>query len=747
MRYVAIDKNAIEVIVQEKRYQSAEYAEGKGLVEIFLADSSELNLPGLQVVDKESGRYVFSSNTFARCYLVVDVESFLAFSRLPVSQSLIVLQKVCRASLKSWNGNPLAKTERVTKDDLLIVFPWSFSNADGSRAVIDRRPDRKRQEKRNTRNFLLFSFCDKEVEKPESYTVFKRFSEESGLIDIPQCSQPIENKGHLKVQSVQGGFVPIDSRQSLDTWRERLTEIQKSIAFSTGMGPERIEGPAGTGKTLSLVLRAVNIIEDAVRAGLSKKIIFITHSHSTKENIATIFEANGINQEKLSSTLVELVISTLQEWCIYELGNKIEETEIIDKDASDSKEYQRIIIQDVYEKYNLEIDTAKNFLSSQLYSFLLESSSNVEYLIHVLHHEIAEVIKGRSQQSIVNYKKIPADQHAIPVVTDSDKEFIFKIYNDYQDALQSSGMFDTDDIVLSALSQLDTPIWRRRVERDGFDVALVDETHLFNLNELSVLHHLLKVTSRTSIIYTIDRSQSVANSSLSYSDLKSLLISGDQKETSLLSVFRSSPDIMSLACEVLASGAGIFTSLENPLNNAQSTLTLAEENRCVYPKIKGYSSEEEMISAAFEEANSLAEKIDCSKSKIAIIATTDSVLGDLKRRAAIENKAHETIEKRGDVATVAKASRSGGYLLAGIDYVGGLEFEGVVICGVDKGRLPPADSLETDSRHFLRHASYNRLYVAMSRAKYGLSMIYNNNRGRSSLLESAARGGLIEEVI
>ncbi|WP_181454224.1 UvrD-helicase domain-containing protein [Halomonas sp. SL1] len=745
MRYVAFDKSAIEIVVQEKKYQSVEYSEGGRLIsQLFFNEGGEEELPGLSFQDKESGRLVLSKSSCERCYLVVDLEQFDAFSRLSPSQSLIVLQKVFRACLKNWNSQPFAKTERVAKGDLLVVFPWSISNADGSRAIIDRRPDSKRQEKRDTRNLLLFSFCDKEVEKPDTYTVFKKFSEECSHVDTVTFGDDKKEISPLRVQTVEGGFTPIDSRQSLETWKEKLTETQKKVAFSPSLGPERIEGPAGTGKTLSLVLRGVSLIESAIQEGVSRNIIFITHSNATKDNIATIFEANGITDAKLSGSLVNLQVITLQEWCIYELGNKIEETEVIDKDASDSKEYQRMIIEDVFESAYEDMDAGRKYLSHDFFSFLKNYDESPEYIIHVLHHEIAEVVKGRSQQDIDNYKKIPLSEHALPVVSEGDKEFVFNIYNSYQSSLENAGMFDTDDIVLSALNQLDTPIWRRRVDRDGFDVALVDETHLFNLNELSVLHHLLKSKAKTSIVYTIDRSQSVANSSLSYSDLKALLISGDQIETSLSSVFRSSPEVLSLACEILASGAGIFTALENPLDKAQPTLTFAEESKCVPPRLLSYDSDEEMISGSFEEASKLAEEIGCSKSRVAIIAASDVVLSEIKRIASNENKSHEVIEKRADLHAVRKADKSGGYLIAGIDYVGGLEFEGVVVCGVDKGRLPPADSLETDSRHFLKHASYNRLYVAISRARFGVSLLQNNNRGRSSLISSAVEKGLFE---
>ncbi len=46
------------------------------------------------------------------------------------------------------------------------------------------------------------------------------------------------------------------------------------------------------------------------------------------------------------------------------------------------------------------------------------------------------------------------------------------------------------------------------------------------------------------------------------------------------------------------------------------------------------------------------------------------------------------LERRGDYTQVQKAEKSGHLVLGHADYVGGLEFNVVIIVGVDKGRVP-----------------------------------------------------------
>ena len=125
------------------------------------------------------------------------------------------------------------------------------------------------------------------------------------------------------------------------------------------------------------------------------------------------------------------------------------------------------------------------------------------------------------------------------------------------------------------------------------------------------------------------------------------------------------------------------------------------------------------------------------KSNVLIITTTDFLLKQAESYAKSSHKAFEVLKSRSDSKTIRMAFEGNKYILGGIDYVGGLEFEAVVIIGVDEGRVPPSKSINGDASHFMNYAWYNRMYVAVTRAKYAILLLGVQGRGRSSLLESS----------
>ena len=82
-----------------------------------------------------------------------------------------------------------------------------------------------------------------------------------------------------------------------------------------------------------------------------------------------------------------------------------------------------------------------------------------------------------------------------------------------------------------------------------------------------------------------------------------------------------------------------------------------------------------------------------------------------------------------------KAEKQNGYVVGYIDYIGGLEFDAVVIVGVDKGRVPQVTS--TESRIYQNYEWHNRMYVAITRAKYAVVILGNKSRTPSTLLQNA----------
>src|SRR5690606_1853185 len=223
-----------------------------------------------------------------------------------------------------------------------------------------------------------------------------------------------------------------------------------------------------------------------------------------------------------------------------------------------------------------------------------------------------------------------------------------------------------------------------------------------------------------------------------------LHIDDDGSNQKFTTIFRSSPEIINVAFNILSSGATLFTNFENPMHKISSHFIETEGKRSINPKYILTASEENMIVETFKEADEIKKNLNTTSSKILIVTTNELLFAKLEKYVSKNNKPVESLKSRGDTETINKASRSNRYLLGGIDYVGGLEFDGVVICGVDKGRVPTNHS-ETnfEALHFSNYAWHNRMYVAVTRAKYALTLIGEKSRGISPLLESTIKDNKI----
>lgn len=423
------------------------------------------------------------------------------------------------------------------------------------------------------------------------------------------------------------------------------------------------------------------------------------------------------------------------------LNTEISESEFLDRDAMESKNAQLLYISEaVHEVLENDLETHRHFLSGEFISFL---DNEDEWAIsEMIQHEISVVIKGRSDESLDKYRQVPYLRYGLPLRSSADRGFVFVIFLRYQDKLKASAQFDTDDIVLTAAGQLDTPIWRRRRSREGYDSIFIDETHLFNMNELSVFHYLSRSETDHPIAYSVDRSQSLGDRG--WSDLAMETAFGEEatgegeRRTTMQSVFRSSTDIVNLAFSITSSGATLFTNFEDPLKLAASAFTDEDERRSAPPMYYSFASDSDMIEAAFERAEKMVSAVEGSRNDVLIVAFDPVLLEGLMRFADEANKAIEIVSRRGDVEVVKRARRSARFVLGLADFVGGLEFLGVILVGIDKGRVPPTRSETTsDSANFLSYAAHGRLYVAITRAKYRVEILGTDERGPSPLLSSA----------
>ncbi|WP_336979887.1 UvrD-helicase domain-containing protein [Altererythrobacter fulvus] len=692
--------------------------------------------------------------------MVFDLDQSRIFSDATNDQAILYLQRVLRFAIKFWDKGVLTPAEKVLSATTAAVFPYPLSQKTGVRIALDLNPDVERLAKRNRsgRYLLAYKIGTDQGDGPQetaSVATFRKF-----LDDLDGLGTKLEASPGLAAPAWETNFssttlgqlsAKVDIHQGYETWLRLLTEDQKRFILAPLLHPVRIDGPAGTGKTASLALAAIHSMRQAASEGREYQAVFITHSEASRRSISTVLKAMG-GEEFMPEqpSIRRLRVETLQSYCSGLLRQEISETEFVDTDAYDAKQLQLMYVDEALRQVGNEFASYAAFMSPDFKAYM--ENEEDEFKVPLIQHEISVVIKGRAKENLDTYKRISPIPSALPVSSEGDKAFVWRIYERYREQLVAGGQFDTDDVVLSALSQLSTPIWRRRRARDGFDAIFVDETHLFNMNELSIFHHLTRSENSFPIAFAVDRSQAIGDRGWADDiDVASLMPSSEERSSSttinVKGIFRCSPDIVNLAFSITSAGASLFTNFQDPMKLAHSNMTFEEEKKAKRPYYADYSTDAAMVDAALIVAEEMRVSMGATKGDIAIVVFDEHLFHELEKRSIEENRPVEILKHRGDPEVVRRAKSAGRFVLSLPDYVGGLEFDGVVLVGVDEGRVPPSPSSQhSQSKAYLSFAAHNKLYVAVTRARYQVAILGVRARGPSGILKSALDAGALEKL-
>ena len=758
MTFIAIRRDAAEDIIAERLLQSTDFAEGQKLARNLRLGLIDNITPRISTSKTKHGVVAYGKDTAEQRYVVFDLDQSNIFLEATSEQVVLYLQRVLRFAIKFWDKGVLTPAEKVLSATTAAVFPYPMSQKTGVRISLDLNPDVERLAKRGRsgRYLLVYKIGKDQGDGPQemaSVATFRKFLEDlDGLgteLEASPAEPPPAWETSFSSTSLEQLTSKVDIHQGYETWLRLLTEDQKRFILAPLQHPVRIDGPAGTGKTASLSLAAIHSMRQAASEEREYQSVFFTHSEASRRSIATVLEAMGGGEYMLEQASIRrLRVETLQSYCSGLLRQEISETEFVDTDAYDAKQLQLMYVDEALRQVRDEFASYAKFMSPELKSYMEDEEE--EFKIPLIQHEISVVIKGRAKEDLETYKRIPAIPTALPVNNEGDKAFIWRIYERYREQLVAGGQFDTDDVVLSALSQLTTPIWRRRRARDGFDAIFVDETHLFNMNELSIFHHLTRSEHLFPIAFAVDRSQAIGDRGWADDiDVASLMPSSEDQLASTTvnvnGIFRCSPDIVSLAFSITSSGASLFTNFQDPMALAHSNMTFEEEKKAKRPYYIDYATDTAMADAALSVAENMRASMGATKGDVAIVVFDESLFHDLEKRSGEENRPVEILKHRGDPEVVKRAKSTGRFVLSLPDYVGGLEFDGVVLVGVDDGRVPPSlNNQHSQSKAYLTFAAHNRLYVAVTRARYQVAILGVHGRGPSVILKTALDAGALD---
>lgn len=747
MKYILIEKSAIEELINNVQMQSIEFDLSRDFILCLRNGDAKDIIKTVSMVKTKDGLLI-GGKQLTKTFLLFDLEQ-CKIMKCSDQELFIVLQKTFRFAVRFWNRQSFTTCEKIFKDKT-VIFPFPFSKNSSNRIVIARNVSDRRLCSRGINNCLLAYKYNAEstaasVEENPDLNNYRKGGEAylkniqvlRSLL-VKKAGNNIEKKENENaVQMVELEHVIADSSfkyMDFDKQLQLLTSSQKKIVdYEDLETPIKIAGPAGTGKTAAMVLRAIKMLRDASEHNRDLFICFFTHSKSTEAAVKQMFSIMAKQEwfEEGNSQYIKII--TLQDYCINYI--KLQNTQIIDLDASEAKQYQLLLIQDAYNEILNEniFNTFRCLMSEKAVSFFDREEENK--IIMMLQYEFSINIKGMSEGDLEKYKKIKSIKNGIPFENIADKEFVFRIYKAYQDSLESQSVYDTDDIILEAFARLNAPLWRRERSRSGIDYLFVDEMHLFNLNEQQVFHYLTKDAAQIPMCFALDYGQIIGErANLDKSYIEEEFSSDKVYCQEFGTVFRNSQQIAELCASITASGALLFDAFINPYKYCESRFTAKEEEMCRVPQLIMYENDQEMIDSLEKHIKDLVNYFKCPLDEIALVFFDEKLLENgIKFKVGkysvcyIDGRRNGIIEADHDKIVCSLP-----------EYINGLEFKCVILVGVDEGRVPQSGIFDI-STNFLRYNALNKLYLACSRAKYSVTILGTSIRGVSSCLEHSIK--------
>lgn len=319
MKYILFEKSAVELMINNPALQSMEFPASEKFVNFLREKSDDFLLKDISHRCEKEG-IIFCGKEATKTFLLFDLEKCKMIEKTDDSELLIVLQKTFRFAVRFWNRQAFTNCEKIFKNKT-VIFPFPFSIGSAYRIVLERNPSDRRLNIRGINNCLLaYKYGEEgasssEDENPD-LSIYRKGGE-SYLEHIQELRREIieqKSKYESKADDSDSSIHVYLSNNMISSSEfkymnyekqvKNLTTTQSSIVNCQDMNsPIRIEGPAGTGKTAALVLRAIKLLSDAEKNDKELFITFFTHSKSTEsivtQMIAHLAKPDWLNLDNL----------------------------------------------------------------------------------------------------------------------------------------------------------------------------------------------------------------------------------------------------------------------------------------------------------------------------------------------------------------------------------------------------------------------------------------------------------------
>lgn len=544
--------------------------------------------------------------------------------------------------------------------------------------------------------------------------------------------------GIVLSQKLPHGFM---QGATLQQWyASKLTEEQRGFVNKPHDGPVRLRGAAGTGKTISLVIKCLVDAVAAHEQGRGVRFGFLTHSAASADLVNSIAESLdpvGIVFGQSQSAKVE--IRTLYDLANEQLGFSLADLRPLSLDGREGRKLQMELIEASLTQMRHSGVVKAQFSDVSLHVMEGWSDPTSEHgkrQIAEIMNEFASVLDAEGvragEEKGLKYVS-SGDTRAswqMKLPLEVDRRFILEVHRRYRKALAEMGALSVDQMIGDFNSFLDSNRWSSVRGREGYDALFVDELHLFTSIERQTLHKLIKQVvdeegkpKRLPIFMAYDIKQSTKDTFSQLGEAGSIFTSAAKLKNSdlvkLSKVFRYTPEIAEFLTDLDASFPAVDIPSEWEAYSGEAQLSGGPK-----PNLTVHKDNLTLFRSVFDEAREVAMKTEGGGRRVAVLCVSPEMFETyLVASRQYKGKLITILGREGD-DELRHAGRR--FVFSVPEYVAGLQFETVFLIhpNVQEAPIGAGDGMR---RRFI-----SDVYLGSSRAERSLRVHSSLERGGPS---------------
>ncbi|MEQ8036626.1 UvrD-helicase domain-containing protein [Xanthomonas sp. WHRI 6106] len=532
---------------------------------------------------------------------------------------------------------------------------------------------------------------------------------------------------------------------SLQAWYDsRLTTSQRNFVDQELTRSLRVRGPAGSGKTVALVVKLLRHLLGSQFTEKPQRYAFITHSQATVD-LARSMIRGMLSDEEYARVMGDdgpLYIGTLYSRAYRTLGAELRGLEPLSLDGVEGRNMQAEMLRSVVVAYRAKDwatrrgGVTEGFARS-LESITEESEVTAPFIVEVL-LEFACVLEpggfARSRSKRDEYiSKSHRDVWRMRLSTEDERRVILDLYGDFRAQMRSVDAMTVDQLIADFDRFLDSNSWEMTRSEDGFDAIFVDELHLMNRLERMLISSLVRDASASPIIVMAeDVKQDVRRIGQGLQQWQRDL--PDMKSFKFDEVFRYTPQINDLMTHIDSFAPAAELAEDWPHYQQRSAMPPGDK-----PTLTLVKTIKDQYEAVFTLASRSAKKRKSGRSVAVLCCDYDTFQTYLK--AGAYRDLFVPVAAREDIGTIP--SKGVRFVLSMPEFVAGLQFDEVYLLDVSRLVLFAEEGAGAmDKRRGLA-----TLYLGGSRAMTKLNLYSVSDAGGvPNLIEKAIELGICQEA-